>query len=100
MGFLESIMLTLDVDVYFPAGLSFGFVEQDAVLLNKQTNQYYKLDEVGARFWRLLREGKSPRASYHILLEDYEVDSIQLEQDLLELLEDLSKHGLVEIVEA
>jgi hypothetical protein len=91
--------LKLDNEVHIPAVVSFGFVEQEAVLLNKQTNQYFMLDEVGARLWALLQDGKSPKESYHMLLEEYEVDPIQLECDLLELLDDLEKHGLVEIIQ-
>ena len=92
-------MLTLEVPLRIPAKVAFGFVEQEAVLLNKRTNQYYRLDEVGARLWSLLRDGKSPRESHQVLLEEYEVDPIQLEQDLLELVDDLIKHGLLEIVQ-
>jgi hypothetical protein len=90
-------MLTLDSVVHIPAEVSFGFVEQSAVLLNKQTNQYYVLEQVGRCFWELLREGKSLRESHQALLQEYKVEAGQLEQDLLNLLEDLKKHGLVAI---
>jgi hypothetical protein len=90
--------LNLNDEVRIPAVVTFGFVEQEAVLLNKQTNQYFMLDEVGARLWALLQDGKSPGESCHELLEEYEVDPVQLECDLLELLDDLEKHGLVEII--
>jgi len=93
-------MLTLDDNLLIPASVSFTFVDEDAVLLNMQTNQYYLLDEVGARLWGLLRDGKSLRESYQTLLEEYEVDSGQLEQDVLDLLEKLKEQGLVEIVQA
>jgi hypothetical protein len=92
-------MLTLDTIIKIPSKVAFSFVEQEAVLLNKQTNQYYRLDEVGARLWSLLQGGKSLRESHPILLEDYEVDPIQLEQDILELADDLLNHGLLEIVQ-
>jgi hypothetical protein len=91
-------MLTLDAGVKIPAIVTFSFVEQDAVLLNKKTNQYFRLDEVGARFWALLRDGNSLRESHQLLLEEFEVDSHQLERDLLELADDLVKHELLEIV--
>jgi hypothetical protein len=92
-------MLTLDVTLIFPEVVSFTFVDEDAVLLNMQTNQYYLLDEVGARLWGLLRDGKSLRESYRALLEEYEVEPATLEQDVLELLEKLKEQGLVEIVQ-
>ena len=93
-------MLTLDANLHIPAFVTFTFVEQEAVLLNMQTNQYYLLDEVGARLWGLLRDGKSLREGYQALLEEYAVDTGQLEQDVLELLEKLKEQGLVEIVPA
>jgi hypothetical protein len=93
-------MLTLDTPLHIPARVAFSSVEQEAVLLNKQTNQYYMLDEVGARFWSLLQDGQSPRECHQALLAEYEVDPIQLEQDLLELVNDLMDHGLLEIVHA
>ena len=93
-------MLTLDVGLKIPGSVSFAFVKQDAVLLNMRTNQYYSLDEVGARFWALLQEGKLIREAYQALLEEYAVEPAQLEKDLLELLEDLRQHGLVEILPA
>jgi hypothetical protein len=93
-------MLTLDASLHIPSMVAFSFVEQEAVLLNKQANQYFRLDEVGARLWGLLRDGKSLRQSHEVLLDEFEVDSVQLEQDLLELVDDLVKHGLLEIVQA
>jgi len=93
-------MLTLDGILQIPAFVSFAFVDQDAVLLNMHTNQYYLLDDVGARLWALFQEGKSLRESYQAILEEYEVDSAQLERDVLELLEKLKEQGLVEILQA
>jgi hypothetical protein len=93
-------MLNLDVNLLIPAYVSFTFVDEDAVLLNLHTNQYFLLDEVGARFWCLVQDGKSARETYQALLEDYEVNPAQLEKDLLELLQNMKEQGLVEIVQA
>jgi len=92
-------MLTLDVLVSIPDFVSFGFLDRGAVLLNKQTSQYYRLDKSGMCFWKLLLSGKTPRESCQVLLDEYEVDPALLEKDMLELLEDLRMHGLVEIIE-
>ena len=92
-------MLTLDTALRIPAHVSFTFVEEQAVLLNLRTNQYFSLDEVGAHLWALLKEGTSLREGYPGLLEESEVEPAQLEQDVLELMENLKEHGLVEIVQ-
>ena len=92
-------MLTLDTRLYIPAYVVFTFADQDAVLLNTRTNYYYSLDEVGARLWSLLNEGKQLMESYQALLEEYDVEPAQLEQDLLELISGLVENGLVEIAQ-
>lgn len=89
-------MLTLDSTFRIPDHVLFTRVEEDAVLLNTRTNQYFALSEVGSRLWNLLGEGKSFRGAYESLLEEYEVHGVQLERDLLALVAILMEHGLVE----
>ena len=90
-------MLSLDSDLHLPEHVVFTFVEQDAILLNTRTNKYFALDDVGRRFWELLKEGKSLREGYQALLEEYEVEPARLEADLLELVGQLVEHGLVDV---
>ena len=90
-------MLTLDTIFIIPASVLSTTVAEDVVLLNTRTNTYYSLDEIGARFWNLLAVGKTLRETHQALLQEYDVGSAQLEQDLLELLADLQLNGLIEI---
>ena len=92
-------MLTLDSTVHLPDYVSSTIVEEDAILLNTHTNKYFALDEVGTGLWNLLSEGKLLRECHRVLLQEYEVDHAQLEKDILELLEQLRNHKLVEIVQ-
>ncbi len=92
-------MLTLNATLRIPAGVSFSIVGEDAFLLNTQTNRYYGLEKVGVRLWELLNEGKELRDGFQMLLDEYEVDPAQLEQDILELINRLVENGLVEIVQ-
>ena len=93
-------MLSLKTKISIPTYVISTTVEQDAVLLNTQNNQYYALDEVGARFWTLLKDGHTLAQIHEDLLNEYDVAADILEQDLLELLADLRENGLVEVVEA
>lgn len=47
-------MLTLKDALAIPTHVTFSVVGEDAFLLNTKTNKYYSLEEVGARFWKLL----------------------------------------------
>jgi hypothetical protein len=92
-------MLTLDAALRIPDYVMFNTDNEDIVLLNPRTDQYYALEEVGARLWGLLKDGKPLREIYQALLDEYEVAPIQLEQDMLELLNHLLENGLVESVQ-
>ena len=93
-------MLTLDTHVQIPVNLASTLLEEDAVLLNTRTNRYYALDGAGARLWGLLKEEKPLREAYKTLLDEFEVEPAQLEQDVLDLLGQLMENGLVEAVAA
>jgi hypothetical protein len=92
-------MLTLDSTLRIPPHITFTFVDNDAVLLNTQTRKYFALEEVGASFWTLFKDGKGMREACQALLDEYEVEPAQLEQDILELVGQLIENGLVELVQ-
>ncbi|HZL36919.1 MAG TPA: PqqD family peptide modification chaperone [Tepidisphaeraceae bacterium] len=69
----------------------------EVVILNLAAGVYHGLQEVGARAWQLIQ---SPRAVSQIrqgLMAEYEVEADRCERDLLEFLEDLAAHGLLEV---
>jgi coenzyme PQQ synthesis protein D (PqqD) len=75
-------------------------LEGEAVLLNLEGERYYSLDDVGTRMWNVLTTAPSIGAAHGALLDEYQVDSERLEQDLLELVERLASDGLVELHDA
>ena len=72
-------------------------LDGEAVILSLKTGTYYGLDQVGARIWGLIQEPKTITDVLHILLSEFDVDSVRCEQDLRLLLRNLSEAGLVEI---
>ena len=71
----------------------------EAVLLNVQTGMYYGLSKVGTRMWVVLREYGQVDLAYQKLLQEYEVDNIRLEKDLLRLVNELEARGLLVVNE-
>ena len=69
----------------------------EVVLLDLKSGVYHGLEAVGARVWELLASPVSVRQVRDKLLEEYDVDPRQCEQDLLKLIEELRNHGLVEV---
>ena len=72
-------------------------VDGETVLLDLQSESYFGLDEVGTRIWQLLQEHNELQKVFDIMLEEYEVDAKQLENDLNELLEKLVDAKLITI---
>ena len=75
----------------------FQVIGGEGVILNLTSASYFGLDEVGARLWQLLHENPSLPAAFETLLDEYEVEAPQLEQDILQLLSQLSEAGLASV---
>jgi len=69
----------------------------ESAILNMQNSVYYGMNSVGTRVWNLLKQPRSIREIRDALLEEYEVGEEECERDLLELLEQMRKEGLIEL---
>ena len=75
-------------------------VDDEAVVLDPESGQYFGLDEIGSRVWSLLQsEGRLGKIE-ELLLREYEVPADRLHRDLAALIAELVRHGLVEIDES
>ena len=66
------------------------------VLLDSENEQYWGLNEVGARMWQLLGETSDFTAVQRQLLDEYEVDADTLREDLTSLVTQLLDAKLLE----
>ena len=71
----------------------------EAAILNLKTSTYFGLNAVGASIWKLIQEPKTVKEIRDAILEEYNVEPDLCEHDVLELLQALSTHGLIEIVD-
>lgn len=69
----------------------------EEIILNLADGVYHSLDPVGARIWALIQEPRTIDEVRTILLGEYDVEPDRCTQELLALLGDLAKHGLVEV---
>jgi hypothetical protein len=71
----------------------------EAAILNLKTSTYFGLNTVGASIWKLVREPKTVSQIRDAIIQEYDVEPDRCEHDIVELLQELSKHGLIEILE-
>lgn len=72
----------------------------ETVLLDLQSEHYFGLDEVSTHFWQLLKEDHQLPQIVAQLMEQYDVEKQQLEDDLCDLINKLLKAGLISIENA
>lgn len=72
-------------------------LDGELVLLDLTTDNYYGLDEIGTRMLQAVLAGDSIGSALAPLLDQYDVESDELEREVLELIRKLAAHGLVEV---
>jgi len=70
-------------------------VGDETVMLDLANGTYFGLDPVGARIWQLLVEGETLEQVCDIMTGEYEVSRDDIERDVLNLVEELAKRGLI-----
>ena len=68
------------------------------VLLKLDTGAYFRLNEVGARMWEMLGNGRSVEAAYQAMMSEYQAEPGRLRLDLVNLTQALLEQGLLETV--
>ena len=72
-------------------------VDDEMVLLDMESENYFGLDEVGTAIWQAMQEKEVLQEVYETLLEQYEVEEEVLQKDLSDFIEKLLESGLVEV---
>jgi hypothetical protein len=83
--------------INIPPEVLYQELSGESVLLNLSSGKYYGLDEVGTRIWTVLTEHRNINDALNILLDEYDVDQERLSKDMILLIEDLVKNGLIQI---
>jgi|ERR1044072_1818743 hypothetical protein len=81
--------------VVVPDGVLISHLQEEAVILNLESERYFGLDDVGTRFLTVLTSSDSIEAAHQQLTDEYDVDPHVLRQDLLALVEKLVDQGLL-----
>ena len=90
--------MTLQDTISIPDTLFAQIVDEEMVILDSISQEYFGLDETGAVIWQHLNEHGSLQKTYDAMREMYEVDEKQLEADICRFVQELVGAGLVEIV--
>lgn len=72
-------------------------VEGRVVMIDLESEHYYRLDAVGSRMWELLNECGEVETVHARLLDEFDVSSSVLRRDLDEFIARLATVGLLRV---
>jgi pyrroloquinoline quinone biosynthesis protein D len=70
-------------------------LDDDTVLLNLHTEEYYSLGDVGSRIWDLVDGKRTVAEIVDVIAAEYTADRAEVTKDTCDLLEDLAREGLI-----
>jgi len=88
----------IDLVAHRLPGLAEARVDGDLVALHIENGTYYSFNETAARIWALLDRPKSVAELCATLAGEFEIDAQACAGDVLLLLRDLEKDGLVNLI--
>ena len=89
--------ITLPKTVKISNNVLFQQINNECVLLDMDSEQYYGLDDIGARMWQILSENSETEKALTQLLTEYDIDEKTLRQDLLNLITELGNVRLISV---
>ena len=89
--------LSLDSRLRICEDAVFRALDGEGIILDMNAGVYYGLDPVGTRLWELIEAHGALRPVFEAACVEFEVDAATLERDLIDLVEDLTAHRLVEV---
>jgi hypothetical protein len=89
--------VTLDTRLRIPEAVLVSDVDGESVILDLRTEALFSLDAVGARMLTAVTTAESVQAACDRLVEEYDVEPQLLRDHLLEMLDSLLEHGLLEV---
>lgn len=91
-------MITLDTKITIPDTLFLQTVDEDTILLDTNTQEYFSLNKVGTTIWDIMSKVNNLKEVKKEILEIYDIDEKQVESDILKFVEALDEKKLITII--
>ena len=73
-------------------------VMDEMVILDPESGNYFSLDEIGSRMIELFRETGSVAEVVKAMAQEYKAIDSDIESDMITLLDEMVRHGVVKVV--
>lgn len=89
--------MTFDTRLRVPEHVLVSDLDGESVILDLRTESFFSLDTIGTRMLTVVTAAESVQAAYDRLVEEYDVEPQLLRAHLIEMLDNLVDHGLLEV---
>ena len=89
--------MDINIKVQIPSSVFIQEVDNEVIILDTITEEYFSINEVGKDIWDLISKNQSLKAIKEELSLVYEIDEKQLEVDILNFIKALNEKGLINI---
>jgi hypothetical protein len=90
-------MISITTRVTVPKRILFRQLQEESVLLEPESGQYFGLNETGTRMWSLLAQHGRIELALAELRSQYDVPFERLQEELLEFVDQLASQNLLEL---
>jgi hypothetical protein len=74
-------------------------LDGETALMSVETGKYYAMDPVGSRIWTLLQQPQSVSELCALLVQEFEVELPQCQEQVLAFLNGLAQDNLLKVVD-
>lgn len=89
--------ITVNTNVVQRKNLPIVDLDGEIAIMNTERGHYYSLDSIGSRIWTIMENEIGIKDLINVLLVEYEVSTEVCERDVIDLIEQLSDQGLIEV---
>jgi hypothetical protein len=89
--------MDINTKVQIPSSVFIQEVDNEVIILDTITEEYFSINEVGKDIWDLISKNQSLKAIKEELSLVYEIDENQLEVDIINFIKALNEKGLINI---
>ncbi len=89
--------ISLDRTVVQTEGLLVSNMDGEKVMMSVKNGKYYNLGNVGGRIWELLASPIRIEALMEALLDEYDIDEVTCQEQVVSFLQMLKKEELIKV---
>jgi hypothetical protein len=84
-------------EITLPHSVFVQEIDDETIILDSVSQEYFSLNEIGKVIWNLLSQSIKLEDIKIQMLEMYEVEEFQLENDILNFIKALKEKGLIKV---